>query len=156
MSLVQNRPRYMLLHAYFLEGTDRAFISKKSIVYGWLHSCCCFSCGWLFATPWTAAHQTPLSMGFSRQETCNGLPCPPPGNLRDLGIQPALLMSSALEGGFFTTSATVRSVMEKRTRRGELGLMTWRGAFSILLICWWIWIGLNLGKNTPPFSQALL
>ena len=30
----------------------------------------------LFATPWTAAHQAPLSMGFSRQEYWSGLPCP--------------------------------------------------------------------------------
>ena len=30
----------------------------------------------LFATPWTAAHQTPLSMGFSRQESWSGLPSP--------------------------------------------------------------------------------
>ena len=31
----------------------------------------------LFATPWTAALQAPLSIGFSRQEHCGGLPCPP-------------------------------------------------------------------------------
>ena len=30
----------------------------------------------LFATPWTAAHQAPLSMGFSRQEYCSGVPLP--------------------------------------------------------------------------------
>ena len=30
----------------------------------------------LFATPWTAAHQAPPSMGFSRQEYCSGLPLP--------------------------------------------------------------------------------
>ena len=30
----------------------------------------------LFATPWTVAHQIPLSMGFSRQEYWSGLPCP--------------------------------------------------------------------------------
>ena len=41
------------------------------------------------ATPWTAAHQAPLSMGCSRQEYWKGLPCPPPGDLRDLGIKPA-------------------------------------------------------------------
>ena len=29
---------------------------------------------WLFATPWTVAHQAPLSVGFSRQEYWNGLP----------------------------------------------------------------------------------
>ena len=32
----------------------------------------------LFATPWTVAHQAPLSMGFSRQEYWGGLPCPSP------------------------------------------------------------------------------
>ena len=42
----------------------------------------------LFATPWTVAHQAPLSMGFSRQESWSGLPCPPPGDLPDPGIEP--------------------------------------------------------------------
>ena len=36
---------------------------------------------WPFATPWTVAHQAPLSMGFPRQEYWSGLPCPPPGDL---------------------------------------------------------------------------
>ena len=31
----------------------------------------------LFATPWTVAHQAPLSMGFSRQEQWSGLPFSP-------------------------------------------------------------------------------
>ena len=38
----------------------------------------------IFLTPWTAACQAPLSMGFSRQEYWSGWPCPPPGNLPDL------------------------------------------------------------------------
>ena len=42
----------------------------------------------LFATPWTVAYQTPPSMGFSRQEYWSGLPCPPPGDLPNLGIEP--------------------------------------------------------------------
>ena len=33
---------------------------------------------WLFATPWTAAHQAPPSMGFSRQEYWSGVPLPSP------------------------------------------------------------------------------
>ena len=33
---------------------------------------------WLLATPWTAAHQTPPSMGFSRQECWSGVPLPSP------------------------------------------------------------------------------
>ena len=32
----------------------------------------------LFATPWTAAYQAPLSMGFSRQESWSGVPLPSP------------------------------------------------------------------------------
>ena len=42
-----------------------------------------------FGTPWTAACQAPLSMGFSRQEYWSGLPCPPPGDLPHPGIKPA-------------------------------------------------------------------
>ena len=42
----------------------------------------------LFAAPWTAAHQAPLSVGFSRQEYWSGSPCPPPGDLPNLGIKP--------------------------------------------------------------------
>ena len=41
----------------------------------------------LFATPWTVAHQAPLSMGFSRQEHCSGLQLPSPGDLPNLGIK---------------------------------------------------------------------
>ena len=54
----------------------------------------------------TAARQAPLSMGFSRQEYWSGLPCPPPGDLPDSGIEPTSLKSPALAGRFFTTSAT--------------------------------------------------
>ena len=45
----------------------------------------------LFATLWTVAHQAPLPMGFSRQEYWRGLPCPPPGDLPDPGIELASL-----------------------------------------------------------------
>ena len=47
-----------------------------------------FSCIQLFVTPWTAARQAPLSMGFSRQEYWSGLTFPSPGNLPDPGIEP--------------------------------------------------------------------
>ena len=40
-----------------------------------------------FVTPWTVAHQAPLSMGFSRQEYWSGLPCPPSGDLPNPGIE---------------------------------------------------------------------
>ena len=46
------------------------------------------SCVQLFATPWTVAHQAPPSVEFSRQEYWSGLPCPPPGNHPNPGIEP--------------------------------------------------------------------
>ena len=46
------------------------------------------SCVQLFATPWTIAHQAPLSMGFSKQEYWSGLPFPSPGDLPNPGIEP--------------------------------------------------------------------
>ena len=45
----------------------------------------------LFAAPQTIAHQAPLSMESFRQEYGSGLPCPPPGNLPNPGINPGLL-----------------------------------------------------------------
>ena len=68
--------------------------------------CWLLNCLWLFATPWTVAHQAPLSMGFSRQKYWSGLPCPPPGDLPDLGIEHRVLMSPVLAGGSFTISIT--------------------------------------------------
>ena len=55
---------------------------------------------------WTVALQAPLSMGFSRQEYWSGLPFPSPEDLPDRGTEPVSLVSPALAGRFFTTSAT--------------------------------------------------
>ena len=55
------------------------------------------------------AHQASLSMGFSRQEYWRGLPCPPPEDLPDPGIEPG---SPALAGGFFTTEYVPRLTMD--------------------------------------------
>ena len=48
--------------------------------------------------------QAPLSMGFSRQEYWSGFPSP--GDLPDPGIEPVSLVSPAVAGGFFITSAS--------------------------------------------------
>ena len=55
-------------------------------------------------TPWTVAHQAPLSMGFSRQEYWNGFSFPTPGDLPNPGIKPLSLATLALAGEFFTTA----------------------------------------------------
>ena len=52
-----------------------------------------------FVTLWTIARQAPLSIGFSRQGYWSGLPCPPPGDLPNSGIELASLMSLAVAGG---------------------------------------------------------
>ena len=60
----------------------------------------------LFVALQTVAHQAPLSIGFSSQEYQSGLPCLPPGDLPNPGIEPMSLMSLALAGRFFTTGTT--------------------------------------------------
>ena len=50
--------------------------------------------------------QASLSMEFPRQEYWSGLPCPPPGDLPNPGIELRSLTSLALSGKFFITSAT--------------------------------------------------
>ena len=68
-----------------------------------------FSLVQLFIILWPIACQAPLSMGFSRKEHQSGLPCPPPGDLLDPGIEPPSFTSPALAGRFFTTSSTLEA-----------------------------------------------
>ena len=103
-------------HSFSQERTGEAFMRyrlSENQPPTWLrasgtHVCVlsCFSPAHLFVSPWTVAHQAPLSMGFSRQEYWSGLPCRLPGHLPDPGIEPTSLMSPALAGGFFITSTT--------------------------------------------------
>ena len=58
-----------------------------------------------FVTPRIVVIQTPLSMGFSMQESCGGLPFPPLWDLPDPEIQPLSLVVPGLAGGFFTTGS---------------------------------------------------
>ena len=56
------------------------------------------------ASPWTVAHQAPLSMGFPRQKYWSGLLFSFPGDLPNPGMEPVSLVFPALAGEFFTTS----------------------------------------------------
>ena len=69
----------------------------------------------LFVTLWTVAHQSPLSMEFSRYEYWSGLPFPSPEIFPDPGIELASLMSSALASRLFPTSATWEATNNKDT-----------------------------------------
>ena len=81
----------------------------------------------LSVTPWTAACQAPLSMGFLKQEYWNGLLFPPRGNLPNPGIKPQSPTAPALAGTFFTTVLP-----------GKLSLKYWctnkKLTFSLLLL----------------------
>ena len=62
--------------------------------------CCCV---WLFVTPWTTAHQAPVSIWFPRKEHWSGLPFPPLRDIPNPGIRPMSPESPALTGRYFTT-----------------------------------------------------
>ena len=59
---------------------------------------------WLFATPWTAAHQAPPSMGFSRQEYWSGVPLPSP---KERSVNSSGLISFRFDGESGRNSGTV-------------------------------------------------
>ena len=52
-----------------------------------------------FMTPWNVARQAPLSMAFLRKEYWSELPCPPPGDLPNLGTELTSLVSPSLQAG---------------------------------------------------------
>ena len=86
-----------------------------------------------FVILWTAAHQAPLSMGFSWQEYWSGLPCPPPGDLPDPRMEPMSLAFPALAGVLYQLSH-----WESPTNIciGNLKLclcLIWKGMFKSIL-----------------------
>ena len=103
------------------------------------------TCVWLFATPWTAACQAPLSMGFSRQEYTSGLPLPSPGDLPNPGIEPG---SPALQADAFTVWAT-REVHPNLIWPHSLkrGLLQEPNADLIPMMKWTVTACASLGKS---------
>ena len=77
----------------------------------------------LFVTPRTVAHQSPISMRFSRQEHWSGLLSPSPGDLPNPGIELTSFTSPALAGRFFTTSTTLG--WRKRKECWDFYLCNW-------------------------------
>ena len=62
-------------------------------------------------TPWTVAHQVPLSMGFYRQEYWRELPCPPLVGIPDRGIEPKSPGSPALQMDSLPTKSSGKPIM---------------------------------------------
>ena len=92
--------------------TGKLSLASNHRWYNWdletLINCLVLSDVQLFAAPWITAFQAPLCMVLSRQEYWSGLPCPPPRDLPNPGIETMSLMSPALTGGFFTTLSKVK------------------------------------------------
>ena len=74
--------------------------------------CSMLTCFRLFGTPWTVAHQAPLSMGFPRQEYWSGLPFPSPGDLPDPGIE---LASASLQADSLPTEPLGKPTKDAQT-----------------------------------------
>ena len=83
---VQGTLRSLLQHFFMVQLSQPYVATGKTIPLTMLLMLSRFSRVQLCATPWTAARQAPLSMGFSRQEYWSGVLCPPPGDLPDPGL----------------------------------------------------------------------
>ena len=94
-------PKLRVFIVYYFNYSDSflALLSLLMLRAKWLHLC-------LTLCDPRLAHQALLSTGFSRQEYWSGLPFPSPGDLPDPGIKSRSLLSPALAGRFFPTSAT--------------------------------------------------
>ena len=74
----------------------------------------------LFVTPWTTAHQAPLSMRFSRQGYWSGVPFPSPGDLPHPGIKPR---SAALQADSLPTELSSHSKTKLSNSDGMIKLL---------------------------------
>ena len=112
------------------------FLNERYLIYFSLLLCregamCACSVVCYSLTLWTVAHQAVLSMGFPKQEYWNGSPYPPPGDLPDPGIEPALA------GVFFTIWGTweaqdLTTYIRYRCRRGISGVVLWSSSIGLL------------------------
>ena len=84
------------------------YIYKLYTIYIYIYICLCLvvQLYLTFVTPWTIAWESPLFIGFPRQEYMSGLPFPPPGDYDNQGIKPMCLVFPALAGRFFYNWAT--------------------------------------------------
>ena len=127
-SILATKWKYLNIHQ-LMKGQTKC---GKSIQWGiavfrrFNHVCLC--------GPWTVAHQVPLSMEFSRQGYWSGLPCPPPRDFPNLGIEPMSPASPALQVDSFTTEPLEKPTSEYcvAIRRNEVHAMTWVNLENIM------------------------
>ena len=109
----------------------------------------------LLATSWTAAHQAPPSMGFSRQEYWSGVPLPSPSLIiREMQVKTTMRYYLTL----------VRMAVIKKSRNNKYGKRC--GEKGTLLHCWWeckliqplwkmVWRFLKELGIKPPYDPAI-
>ena len=95
------------------------------------------------ATLWTVARQAPLSMGFSRQGYWSGLPCSPPGDLPDPGIEPWSLMSTCIGRRLFLLLAPPGKPMDSIS---HLTGNTFTFNFGIIFQCFFFFFFLTISS----------
>ena len=92
----------------------------------------------------TVARQAPLSMGFCRQEYWSGLPCPPPGDLPNPGVQPmppaapALQEDSLLLNHWCGPKLTYDIIFVSSAQQSDsifLNIMKWIAMISLVTMC---------------------
>ena len=123
---------------------------------------CVLNCVWLFATPWTGAHQTPLSMEFSRQEYWSGLPFPSPGDLPNLVLNWSLLcllhrqvdsLPLATPGEVLPNSKmwTYKKV-HFRIQAVYVGVYTFVGSHSMFSEIHQVWLTASMPRSTLIYT----
>ena len=124
------------------EGEEgKEYIEKPQIQKALAKCLLLFSCSVISdssVTPWTVAHQAPVSVRFPRWEYWNGLPFPSPGDLPDSGIERG---SPALAGGFLPLShppgkpTTPDTKGKRQGQRQVQGLMLITEPFKVYSKC---------------------
>ena len=107
----------------------------------------------LFVSSWTAAHQLPPPLEFSKPEHWSGLPFPVPGDLSDLGIEPASPVSPALAGRCFTTEPPGKPSQLEESQNFFLHLLWFDFFFfklKIIHISQAFWCGKFCSSKVPP------
>ena len=104
-----------------------------------------FSHAQLFVTPWTVAHQAPLSMRFPRQQYWSELPFPSPGDLPDPRVEPIAHVSPTLAARFFTPEPLSTPTEIMSTLRWKASKKLHNG-----------WVNHNLPQTTPDILLFLL
>ena len=97
LNVVQVEGKWIIEHTSIeLENRKRINKSSRHLKVSLRHACALSRFGWDWLW-WTAVHQAPLSMGFSRQEFWSGSLCSPSGDLLNPQIQPNSLVSTCID-----------------------------------------------------------